>query len=78
VRLAFPDASLVLTGRETTPLLLSAADFVNVIGKDGSTAVGGYSIYPQRNTVMEQFSLQRDMGLNAFRVALQSTGFVVG
>lgn len=73
LRLALPDASLVLTGRESSSDLLHLAAVVDVLGKDGSTSVGGYSSDRQD----EQFQLQRDASLSAFVAELKSHGYAV-
>jgi len=54
IRLLFPSASLVLTGRETITFLAENASVANVLGYGGSTSVGGYS---SNKPTAEQFRL---------------------
>lgn len=73
LRLAFPDAGIVLTGRETTEFLVDAASIANILGKAGSTAVGGYTLASPQN--LEQFSLARDQDFLKFRQFLVDAGY---
>lgn len=75
VRIAFPCASLVLTGRESASFLLRCLAIINVIGKQGSTAVGGYSVCPELNQ-LQQFTLDSDLTLNQIREKVMSTGYL--
>jgi 2-iminoacetate synthase len=73
-RIAFPSESLVLTGRESAEFLFKAASIVNILGKGGSTSVGGYcsSISGFDN---QQFHLNQDMSFNDFQSNLFKNGF---
>jgi len=75
MRLAFPGASLVLTGRESKSFLLRHAPIADVLGKAGSTAVGGYTQWDA--SPLEQFSLNEDCALEDFRKLLTIRGFDV-
>lgn len=44
IRLLFPDANLVLTGRENLDFLMDKLAVVNIMGYAGSTVVGGYTL----------------------------------
>jgi 2-iminoacetate synthase len=74
VRLAFPHSSLVLTGRESSRYLRDCLAVVNVVGKGGSTVVGGYEAHQDGNG-LEQFSLNTDQSLEEFRRAGMNHGF---
>jgi len=68
IRLLFPSASLVLTGRETVDFLVENASVVNVLGYNGSTMVGGYA----NNTEgVSQFQLNNRSVFNTFKNKLE-------
>jgi 2-iminoacetate synthase len=74
LRLQFPNSLLILTGRESFDFLLRSATWVNVLGKDGQTAVGGYSTYTNARQ-SEQFKLNRDASAHSFKHALVQRGY---
>jgi 2-iminoacetate synthase len=74
LRLQFPMSLLVLTGRESSDFLLHGAQWVNVLGKGGQTAVGGYSAYTNARQ-SEQFKLNRDGSAHSFKYALVQRGY---
>jgi 2-iminoacetate synthase len=47
MRLLFPNANLILTGRESVEYLTTHASIATILGYKGSTIVGGYRTYPQ-------------------------------
>jgi len=72
VRTIFPTANLVLTGRENSSFLLDLLSVVNVVGYDGSTKVGGYSI--DRNG-LEQFELNQNSDFDSFLNSFSKAGY---
>jgi 2-iminoacetate synthase len=74
LRLQFPRSLLVLTGRESSDFLFHGAQWVNVLGKGGQTAVGGYHVYG-KTRVSEQFQLNRDATAQSFNQALIDRGY---
>lgn len=54
IRLLFPEASIVLTGRESVDFLIEYASISNILGYNGTTSVGGYTI---PNKGLDQFLL---------------------
>jgi 2-iminoacetate synthase len=75
-RVAFPKASLVISGRESSRFLLVLAGIANVIGKGGSTSVGGYLTYASERS-QEQFLLNRDLNFSEFKALLRENGYVI-
>lgn len=72
IRLSFPDASLVLTGRETADFLTNNASIVDVLGFDGATGVGGYSIIKNG---LNQFELDSEDNFNSFYQKFSKKGY---
>lgn len=72
IRLMFPQASLVLTGRESVDFLTTNAAFVNILGYNGSTAVGGYTTAINK---LNQFELQSDMAFQDYLNLLTNAGY---
>ena len=73
LRNCFPDSSLVITGRESTDFMVSIMDIINVIGKEGSTSVGGYTI---NSNGVEQFELVSNESFKSFVKHLK-TNYVI-
>ena len=76
IRLAFPTASLVLSGRESTDFLLRCLSITNIVGKAGSTAVGGYQIFKE-SPKSEQFALDNDSDFDTFRRRIIDQSYVI-
>jgi 2-iminoacetate synthase len=74
IRLCFPDASLVLTGRETVDFLCKSASIVNILGYDGRTNVGGYNDN-NNNKGLNQFQLNTKSDFNYFKSQLISLSY---
>jgi 2-iminoacetate synthase len=72
IRLLFPTASLVLTGRESTEFLAEHTKIVNVLGYNGSTIVGGYTL---NSAGLAQFKLNSKDSFNIFISKLKKNGF---
>ena len=65
-RIIFPYESLILTGRESSDFLINSTSIVNIIGKGGSTKVGGY-VKMNDNLQSGQFSLNTDLDFQDFK-----------
>ncbi len=76
IRLAFPDASLILTGRENTDFLIKCCSIINILGKAGNTATGGYVTHNSENN-LQQFDLNEDIPFNKFIKKLLENGYYV-
>jgi len=74
IRLAFAESSLVLTGREEKTFLLSNLRIVNVIGFNGSTQVGGYTI---KNNNLKQFELNNGYTHLEFKNEIKNKGWIL-
>jgi 2-iminoacetate synthase len=72
VRLLFPDSSLVLTGRESVQFLAEHAAVVDVLGYNGSTSVGGYSVHKEG---LDQFILNSKDTFDSFISTLRDKGY---
>ncbi len=72
IRLLFPKASLVLTGRESVEYLIRSASVVNVLGYNGATSVGGYT---QIGYGFNQFELNKKSAYDNFREQLSLKGY---
>jgi 2-iminoacetate synthase len=72
IRLSFPDSSLVLTGRESIQFLTEHASVVDVLGYNGSTAVGGYTLNGEGPS---QFGLNSEHSFTDFSCELRRSGF---
>ncbi len=76
VRIIFPDADIVLTGREDYNFLLKAVAIANIIGKGGSTEVGGYCVTKSLNESNEQFPLKKEISFVEFKELLMEKHYV--
>lgn len=76
-RLAFPDARIVLTSRETQECRLRLLDIVTDIGEEGSTVVGGYTTY-SANEDEGQFELPGRGALAELREKMLIRGYGEG
>ncbi len=72
IRLFFPDSSLVLTGRESSQFLVNCLPIVNVIGKDGTTVVGGYKVNRGKLSISKQFELNLDASYDEFVLEIKN------
>lgn len=72
IRLTFPEASLVLTGRETKEFLCVNSSVVDILGYKGSTVVGGYSLAQNGRA---QFSLANTLPFLDFSKQLITYGY---
>lgn len=72
IRLLFPKASLVLTGRESVNYLTRHAQIVNILGYNGATAVGGYTDIGQG---LKQFNLNSNSSFETFKKKIKDNGF---
>lgn len=73
VRLLFPNASLVLTGRESVDFLTENTCIINILGYNGSTIVGGYTLNPDG---LPQFNLDSNDTFDDFISKLKDKGYV--
>lgn len=74
IRLLFPTASLVLTGRESVGFLAEHASIVNILGYNGSTVVGGYTLNKEG---LSQFTLDSKDTFDALLKELEEKEYVV-
>lgn len=72
IRLSFPGSSLVLTGRESIQFLAKYASVVDVLGYNGSTSVGGYTLNDEG---LSQFDLNSEKSFADFSRELKRNGF---
>ena len=72
VRTIFPNANLVLTGREDADFLIDLLSLVNIVGYNGSTKVGGYVIEQKG---LEQFKLKKSLNFDEFQNDLERSGY---
>lgn len=75
IRLAFPQSSVVITGRESVDFLVRAASIANIMGNAGSTVVGGYSLDSDANS-LRQYTLNQRHSFPYFLQRLVSSGYV--
>ena len=77
IRILFPKSKLVLTARESLKFRFENMNVVTTVGEDGSTSVGGYTVFPDREENNSQFKLSGRGQIDILKQKMAKNGYIL-